>query len=98
MSGRSVGYLRLEQELRASRRWGRRAVQEMHAVMLKDLRAAEGRARRAERRTNEARKRAKRAEQRAARAERELAQLRQSATWRTGRVVLAVPSRLRRRR
>ncbi len=98
MSESSEGYLRLEQELKVSRRWGRRAVREMHAAMLKDLRAAEGRARRAERRTAQARTRATRAEQRAARAERELAQLRQSATWRAGRVVLAVPSRLRRRR
>ena len=93
----SEGYLRLEQELRASRRWGRRAVKEMHAAMLKDLRAAEGRARRAERRTDEARKRAKRAEQRAVRAERELAELKQSTTWRAGRALLAVPARLKRR-
>jgi hypothetical protein len=97
VSESSEGYLRLEQELKVSRRWGRRAVKDMHAVMLKDLRAAEGRARRAERRTAEARKRAKRAEQRAVRAERELAELRQSATWRAGRALLAVPSRLKRR-
>lgn len=97
MSESSEGYVRLEQELRVSRRWGRRAVKEMHAAMLKDLRAAEGRARRAERRTEEARKRAKRAEQRATRAERELAELRQSATWRAGRALLAVPSRIKRR-
>lgn len=97
MSESSEGYVRLEQELRVSRRWGQRAVKEMHAAMLKDLRAAEGRARRAERRTEEARKRAKRAEQRATRAERELAELRKSATWRAGRALLAVPSRLKRR-
>lgn len=93
----SEGYLRLEQELRTARRWGRRAVKEMHAAMLKDLRAAEGRARRAERRTAEARQRAKNAEKRAARAEKELAELRRSATWRAGRAVLALPSRLKRR-
>lgn len=98
MSESSEGYVRLEQELRVSRRWGQRAVKEMHAVMLKDLRAAEGRARRAERRTEEARKRAKRAEQRATRAERELAELRQSTVVRTGRRLAAVSARLRGRR
>lgn len=99
----SEGYLRLEQELKVARRWGRRAVREMHATMVKDLRAAERRARRAERRTAEARQRARRAErraraaeERAARAERELAEVRSSTTWRVGRALVAVPSRLKR--
>lgn len=97
MSESGRGYFLLEREVRVARRWGRRAVREMHATMVKDLRAAERRALRAERRTAEAQQRAKRAEQRAVRAERELAELRQSATWRAGRALLAVPSRLRRR-
>lgn len=93
----SEGYLRLERELKSARRWGRRAVKDMHGAMLKDLRAAEGRARRAERRTVEARKRAKRAEKRVALLERELSELKRSPTVRAGRKLAAVSSRLKRR-
>lgn len=89
MTAAGNGLKRLETELRVARRWGARATREMHTALVRDVAAAEKRARVAERQADRARKRA-------ADAERELARLRESATWKAGRVVVAVPARLRR--
>jgi hypothetical protein len=79
----------LDRELSNVRQYGDRATRQMHKLMLQDLRRAEQRARAAE-------KQARRAERRADRAERELAAVRSSGTWRAGRVVVAVPTRIKR--
>lgn len=104
MSDAEAGLKKLEDELARARRFGARAAKEMHARVTKDLRAAEGRARRAEQRAAEATKRAAQAEQRAVkaakraqRAERELAAVKESTSWKVGHAVVSVPARLRRR-
>lgn len=105
MSDAEAGLKKLEDELVRARRFGTRATKEMHARVVKDLRAAEGRARRAEQRAAEAMKRATQAEQKAARAakraqraERELAAVKGSTSWKVGHAVVSVPARLKRRR
>lgn len=105
MTDTEAGLKRLEQELVLARRFGARASREMHQRVIKDLRAAEGRARRAEHRAAEAMKRATQAERmatratkRAQRAERELDKLKQSTSWRLGQAVVSVPARLKRQR
>lgn len=80
---------RLDRELKNARKYGVKTSRQLHKVMLEDVRRAERRARRAE-------KRAAEAEARAEAAERELAAIRQSATWRAGRAVVAVPARIKR--
>lgn len=82
---------RLERTLAVERRFAVKSTRQLHRAIARDLREAEQRADAAE-------KRARRAERRAERAERELAELRRSATWRAGRAVVALPSRLKRRR
>lgn len=107
---RDKGVSRLESQIRFTRTVAARAVREMHAAVLKDLQAAEERARAAERRAARverrlmmARRRARRAERqlkrahlRARHAERDLAMVQQSTTWKVGRVVIAGPAYLRR--
>ncbi len=105
MSDAEAGLKKLEDELVRARRFGARATKEMQVRVVKDLRAAEGRARRAEQRAAEAMTRAGEAEQkatraakRAQRAERELAAIKDSTSWRVGHAVVSVPARLKRRR
>jgi hypothetical protein len=89
--GPEVKIWRLERALAVERRFAAKSTRQLHRVIVRDLR-------RAEQRADAAEKRARRAERRAERAERELAELRRSATWRAGRVVVALPARLKRRR
>lgn len=86
---------RLDSDLNDARRHGERAVQQMHKVMLRQVRAAERRARRAEQQVRRAKQRARRAERRAARLERELAAIRASSTWKAGRALVAVPGKIK---
>jgi chromosome segregation ATPase len=67
---------RLEDRLAATRGQASRAMRELHRRMIKDVRAAERRAKRAEKRLAEAKDAARRARRRARRAERELAAVR----------------------
>lgn len=78
----------LDRELTNVRKYGAKAARQMHQRMLGDLRRAELRARAAE-------KRARRAERRADAAERQLAAVRASGTWKAGRLVVAVPVRIK---
>ncbi len=78
----------LDTDLKNARRHGERAVQQMHKVMLRQVRAAERRARRAE-------QQARWAKRRAARVERELAAIRASSTWKAGRALVAVPGKIK---
>lgn len=87
---------RLERELASARKWSMKSTRQLHAAMLKDVRAAERRARQAERRAVAAEERLARAHQRVRAAEAEAAAVRESATWRAGRVLVAVPARLKR--
>lgn len=88
---------RLTWEIAVARRHGAKSVKQMHAALVADVRQAEKRAEKAERLAAEATRRARQAERRARRAEAELAEIRSSRTWKTGRAVLAVPSRIKRR-
>ncbi len=88
---------RLERTLADERKFAVRSTRQLHRVLTRDLREAEKRAAAAERRADAAEKRAASARARAERAEAEVARMRQSATWRAGRAVVAVPSRIRRR-
>ncbi len=88
---------RLTREIAVARRHGARAIKQMHGALVADLRQAEKRAEKAEKLAAEATRRARQAERRARRAEAELAEIRSSRTWRTGRAVLAVPSKIKRR-
>ncbi|MDQ3484919.1 MAG: hypothetical protein M3445_05850 [Actinomycetota bacterium] len=91
-----VGLKRLERELRVARRHGAKAIKQMHAALVADVRRAERRAEKAETEAAEAIRRARQAERRARRAEAELVEIRSSRTWKTGRAVLAAPARIRR--
>jgi hypothetical protein len=82
---------RLDTELKNARRFGVKTTRQLHRTMLEDVRRAESRARAAE-------KRARQAERRAEAAEAELAAVRSSSTWRAGRLVVAVPARIKNRR
>ena len=79
---------RLDTELKNARKYGAKTTRQLHRVMVEDVRRAEKRAREAE-------KRAAAAERRAEAAERELASVRSSSTWKAGRAVVAVPSRIK---
>ncbi|CAN5609122.1 hypothetical protein BH11ACT8_BH11ACT8_30500 [soil metagenome] len=94
---------RLERQLGNARKWGLRATKDLHASMIKDVkqaeqqaRKAEQQARKAERRATEAEKRLATAQRRAKQAEAELARIKGSTTWKAGRVVVAVPARIKR--
>ncbi len=80
---------RLDTELKSARKYGVKTSRQLHKVMIEDVRRAERRARRAEKRAAEAEKRAEAAEG-------ELAAVRSSSTWRAGRAIVAVPSRIKR--
>lgn len=90
------GLRRLEKELKVARRFGERATKQMHIAMAADVKKAQTLARRAEKKAAAAITRAREATRRAKRAERELAELKQSRTWKAGRVVVAIPKRLKR--
>ena len=83
------GVAKLERELAFARRNGALAVKQMHAMLAKELRKTE-------RELEKARARAQKLKQRADQAEQELAAIKSSATWKAGRAVVAVPSRVRR--
>ncbi len=83
------GVAKLERELAFARRNGALAVKQMHAMLAKELRQKE-------RELGKARARAQKLKKRAEQAEQELAAIKSSATWRAGRAVVAVPSRVRR--
>ncbi len=88
---------RLERELASARKWSVKSTRQLHAGMLKDVRAAEKQARQAERRAVAAEERLERVQKRARAAEAEVAAVRDSATWRAGRAVVAVPAQVKRR-
>jgi hypothetical protein len=83
------GVAKLERELAFARRNGALAVKQMHAMLAKELRQKE-------RELEKARARAQKLKLRAEQAEQELAAIKSSATWKAGRAVVAVPSRIRR--
>jgi hypothetical protein len=83
------GVAKLERELAFARRNGALAVKQMHAMLAKELRQKE-------RELEKARARAQKLKKRAEQAEQELAAIKSSATWKAGRAVVAVPSRVRR--
>jgi predicted nucleic acid-binding Zn-ribbon protein len=83
------GVAKLERELAFARRNGALAVKQMHALLTKELKKAE-------RDLEKARARAQKLKHRADQAEQELAAIKGSATWKAGRAVVAVPSRIRR--
>jgi hypothetical protein len=80
---------RLDTELKNARRYGVKTSRQLHKLMLEDVRRAERRARRAEKRAAEAEKRAEAAEA-------ELVAVRSSSTWKAGRAIVGVPSRIKR--
>lgn len=87
---------RLERQLGNARKWSIKATQDLHRSMLKEVKAAEQRARKAERRATEAEKRLAQAQRRARQAEAELETIKASNTWKAGRTVVAVPARIKR--
>ncbi|WP_370249115.1 hypothetical protein [Nocardioides sp.] len=95
---------RLEKLLVDERRFSVKVTRQLHRSMAKDLREAQQRAKDAEARAAAATKAAAQAErrlagarERARAAEAEVAALRASTTWRAGRVLTALPGRLKRR-
>ena len=97
------GVAKLERELAFARRNGAMAVRQMHAQLVKELRTAERQLRQARTRAAKLKRRAENAaaeasaaKRRAQRAEQELAAIKGSSTWKAGRAVVAVPSRIRR--
>lgn len=91
-----VRVAKLERQLAAAQRNGVRAAEQLHAALLADVRAAERRARKAEKQAAAAESRASAAQRRAKQAQAELAGLRSSTTWKAGRVLVAVPGRVKR--
>ena len=87
---------RLERELASAQKWSMKSTRQLHATMVKDLKAAEKRARQAERRAANAEERVTRLQKRAREAEAEVAAVRESATWKAGRAVVAVPAKVKR--
>lgn len=97
------GVAKLERELAFARRNGAMAVRQMHALLVKELRTTERQLRQARTRAAKLKRRAENAtaeasaaKRRAQRAEEELAAIKASATWKAGRAVVAVPSKIRR--
>jgi hypothetical protein len=84
--------LGLDTQLQNARRYGVRTTRRLHKAMLQAMLQD---VRRAERRARAAEKRARQAERRAAAAEAELAAVRSSSTWKAGRVLVAVPARIK---
>lgn len=94
---------RLQAELARTRRNSARATREIHGVVVRDLEASLARLESANRRVAEVQAeiqalqvRVDEAEARAKHAERQQAALRASATWKAGRLVVAIPARIRR--
>jgi len=94
---------KLQSELDLVRRYSLRASKEIHGLMKADVEAALALAASLEKKVIEADSRARdlerqlrNAEQRASAAEGRLEQIRNSSTWRAGRVVVAVPAKIRR--
>ncbi|MGA8256474.1 MAG: hypothetical protein WB767_07860 [Nocardioides sp.] len=96
--GHLVRVKRLERQLALARKWGIKSTQQLHRVMLRDVKDAEQRAKQAEKRAAAAEKQLKQAQRRAKQAEQELAAIKSSATWKAGRAVTAVPSKLKKRK
>jgi hypothetical protein len=103
MSEPSPTLTRLQAVLDRNLEHSSRAVRDMYASVATDLEAAMVRLRLAERRATEAEERAEtlrlhleRAISRAAHAEQEISAVRASATWKVGRVFVALPGRVRR--
>ncbi len=94
--GHLVRVRRLERLLTTERKWSIKTTRQLHATMLKDVREAEGRARQAEKVAARAERRLARVQGRLEAAQAELAEVRDSATWKAGRVVVGVPARLKR--
>jgi len=92
-----VKVTRLERTLADERRFAIKSTRQLHRALVRDLTTAQDKAAAAEARAQEAEKLLAAARKRARRAEAELAEIRSSATWKAGRVVLAVPGRLKRR-
>lgn len=97
------GVAKLERELAFARRNGGKAVRDMYAVLVKEVRSSERELRKARTRADklkvrldEARAEASAATRRAKRAEQELAAVRSSTTWKAGRAVVGLPARVRR--
>lgn len=88
--------MRLERDLASARKWSMKSTRQLHAAVFKDVRAAERRAKQAEQRAVAAEERVEKLQKRARKAEAELAEVRSSATWKAGRVVVGVPARLKR--
>ena len=98
-----VKITRLERSLADERRFATKATKQLHRALARDLRAAEQRAQEAEARARAAEKRATKAQQataearrRARQAEADLETIRESSTWKAGRLVVAVPARIKR--
>ncbi|WP_323791784.1 hypothetical protein [Nocardioides sp.] len=87
---------RLERDLASARKWSMKSTRQLHAAVSKDVRAAERRAKQAEDRAVAAEERIEKLQKRARKAEAELAEVRNSATWKAGRVVVGVPGKLKR--
>lgn len=87
----------LELQLADNRRWSRKVTRDLHRTLLADVRAAEQRADAAEKRAAQAERRLAAARRRARQARAEVATIKDSSTWKVGRVVVAVPARLMRR-
>ncbi len=90
------GVAKLERELAFARRNGALAVKQMHALLTRELKRAERELEKARARNAKLRQRADDAKQRARMAEDELSRIKGSTTWKAGRAVVAVPSRIRR--
>jgi hypothetical protein len=86
---------RLERTLADERKFAVKSTRQLHRVLSRDVRAAEKKAEAAEKRAKAAERRASDALTRAERAEVEVEALRASMTWKAGRVVVAVPSKIR---
>ncbi len=91
-----TGVAKLERELAFARRNGALAVKQMHAMLAKELRQTERELEKATARAAKQRQRADDAKRRARLAEDELAAVKESATWKAGRAVVGLPSRIRR--
>ncbi len=94
--GHVIRVKRLERALADSRKFSLKSTRQLHATMLKDVQAAERRARQAEKRATAAEQRLAKAQQRLRAAEAEIVAVHESATWKAGRAVVAVPARVKR--
>lgn len=89
---------RLERTLADERKFAVKSTRQLHRVLSRDVREAENAAAASEKRAGAAERRASHLRERAERAEAELALIRDSATWKAGRAVVAIPAKIRQRR